>query len=401
MSDDKSERVALRHLTTCLDGRRIPLNAEQRAEIQGPVPYWGANGVVDYVNKHLFDETLVLLGEDGAPFFERGRDVAFLVDRPVWVNNHIHVLRPRGVDPRFLTYSLNVVDYARYITGSTRDKLTQDDLRRIEIRLPDLQEQRRIADFLDAETQRMSLIYQGRQKQLALVRERYDAWLVRTLLPSDAPSSWQATRIKHLFEFERNGIWGDEASGGGEDVLCVRVADFDRLALRVKSGASTLRSVPRAQYVSRVLRNGDVLLEKSGGGENSPVGFAVSYQGSTPAVCSNFVSVLRPDRHHDPRYLALLMASLYKARRNNPFIKQTTGIQNLDSAGYLSQAVRIPVGREQAALAQKLDEGLVAAQKTLAALRRQQELLQERKHAVISAAVNGGVDISTARGAEA
>ena len=92
----------------------------------------GANGILDYVNDWLFDEELVLLGEDGAPFCDRSKPVAFLVTGKVWVNNHIHVLRPHNlIDPLFLTFSLNSIDYSPYIEGTTRDKLTQSAMNTI------------------------------------------------------------------------------------------------------------------------------------------------------------------------------------------------------------------------------------------------------------------------------
>ncbi len=116
----------LRFACECCDGKRIPLNSEQRAETPGLVPYWGANAIMDYVQKALFDEELVLLGEDGAPFFDRTKPVAFHSKGPVWPNNHIHVLRPRSkMLARYLTAVLNITDYAEFIDGSTRDKLTQ------------------------------------------------------------------------------------------------------------------------------------------------------------------------------------------------------------------------------------------------------------------------------------
>jgi type I restriction enzyme S subunit len=80
--------VPLRRIAACLDGRRVPLNKEQRQGIQGDVPYWGAGGILDRINQKIFDEPLVLLGEDGAPFFVSGKDVAYYVDGPIWVNNH-------------------------------------------------------------------------------------------------------------------------------------------------------------------------------------------------------------------------------------------------------------------------------------------------------------------------
>ncbi len=143
-------------LTKCLDGKRIPLNAEERGRMQGDYPYWGANSIVDYVDRWLFDEELVLLGEDGAPFFDKARPVAFRVTGKIWVNNHAHVLRPRAtVDCQFLAHTLNCIDYRAFIDGSTRDKLTQGDMRGIPIQCPDVQEQRAVVAFLESENSRM------------------------------------------------------------------------------------------------------------------------------------------------------------------------------------------------------------------------------------------------------
>ena len=109
--------------------------------LQGPYPYWGANGIVDHLDDWLFDEPLVLLGEDGAPFFTRNKIVSFAVDRKIWVNNHAHVLRPTGVHQQFLAHLLNCTDYASFIDGSTRDKLTQGDMNAIPVLLPPKAEQ--------------------------------------------------------------------------------------------------------------------------------------------------------------------------------------------------------------------------------------------------------------------
>ena len=143
----------LGYITRCLDGRRVPLNADERGEIQGDIPYWGANGVVDYINKWLFDEELVLLGEDGAPFFEKHKTVSFLVSGRVWVNNHAHILKASAsCFQSYLVYSLNITEYGAFIDGSTRDKLTQADMNCIPVVFPPLSEQQAIAEHLDLET---------------------------------------------------------------------------------------------------------------------------------------------------------------------------------------------------------------------------------------------------------
>ncbi len=145
--------LQLRRIADCWDHLRIPLNAVERGSRPGQIPYWGANKVQDYVDAALVDDDVVLLGEDGAPFFDRLRDVAFRVNEPIWPNNHIHVLKARNeVDTRWLAYALNDVDYSLYVAGSTRDKLTQSAMMSIELQVPAPCEQRAIADYLDRET---------------------------------------------------------------------------------------------------------------------------------------------------------------------------------------------------------------------------------------------------------
>jgi len=162
----------LRFLVECLDGQRIPLNSSQRGEMQGNIPYWGANGVIDYVNQWLFDEPLVLLGEDGAPFFDPYRPVAFFVNGKVWVNNHAHVLRCRSdVVPKYLTAGLNCVDYTNYIEGATRDKLTQQDMGSISIPLPPLPEQTGIVEYLDEQTAAINHAAEAARREIELLKE--------------------------------------------------------------------------------------------------------------------------------------------------------------------------------------------------------------------------------------
>ena len=131
----------LKYLIKCVDGKRIPLSSSERGEMQGNYPYYGANGIIDKINKFLFDETIILLGEDGAPFNEKFKDVAFLVNEKCWVNNHAHILIPTQTDPNFLVNCLNCVEYMPYVEGSTREKLTQGKMNDIPIPIPSTKEE--------------------------------------------------------------------------------------------------------------------------------------------------------------------------------------------------------------------------------------------------------------------
>lgn len=147
----------------------------------------------------------------------------------------------------------------------------------------------------------------------------------------DVPEHWPSMRLKNTVLDCLNGAWGAEADGGADDTACVRVADFDRQKRRVVLDEPTLRAVSRDQR--RELTTGDLLLEKSGGGDKQPVGTVVLYDLDAPAICSNFVARMRIKGGHSAPFLCYLHEALYSAQVNTRSIKQNTGIQNLDSEG--------------------------------------------------------------------
>lgn len=143
--------TSLERCVKILDGKRIPINSTERTRRQGIVPYYGATGQVGLIDDYIFDEELVLLGEDGAPFFESFKDKAYLISGKSWVNNHAHVLK--GISGlllnKFLCYYLNQIDYHDYVNGTTRLKLNQSSMKTIPIILPPLNEQKRIVEKIE------------------------------------------------------------------------------------------------------------------------------------------------------------------------------------------------------------------------------------------------------------
>ena len=131
-----------------LDHMRRPIKQSERVE--GDYPYFGANGQQGTIDGYLFDEPLVLVAEDGGHFSDPDRGIAYWVEGKTWVNNHAHVLRPSSkIDIRFLTRVLENYDVRPFISGTTRAKLTKGQAANIDIPLPPLEEQRRIAAILD------------------------------------------------------------------------------------------------------------------------------------------------------------------------------------------------------------------------------------------------------------
>ena len=129
----KWELRPLAEVADILDSQRVPVNAKERETRQGTVPYYGATGQVGWIDEHIFDEELVLLGEDGAPFLDSNKAKAYMIRGKTWVNNHAHVLRARTVSTKWLAYYLNSISYADLVAGTTRLKLTQAAMRQIRV----------------------------------------------------------------------------------------------------------------------------------------------------------------------------------------------------------------------------------------------------------------------------
>ena len=145
------EEKKLGEIADCLDNKRKPLNSNERADMQGNIPYYGANGVVDFVNDYIFDENIILLAEDGGNFDDFAtKPIAQLVKGKSWVNNHAHVLKAKYCT-EFLFYSLVHKDIRKYINGTSRAKLNKSDMLDIVVNIPkSLEEQKKIANILGA-----------------------------------------------------------------------------------------------------------------------------------------------------------------------------------------------------------------------------------------------------------
>ena len=145
---DGWEWKTIEELCEILDRLRKPISQKDR--ISGEYPYYGATGIVDYINNYIFDERLLLIGEDGAKW-GANENTAFIAEGKYWVNNHAHIMRPNKdlVIDSLLIYYLNTTDLMEYITGATVKKLNQEKLKSINIPLPPLEEQKRIVVNLD------------------------------------------------------------------------------------------------------------------------------------------------------------------------------------------------------------------------------------------------------------
>jgi restriction endonuclease S subunit len=173
------EIFPLNELVEVLDSLRVPVNSSERSKRPGSVPYYGATGQVGTIDKAIFDEELLVLGEDGVQFFDQNKPKAYKISGPAWVNNHAHVLRPKKdrVLQNFLLHFLNQFDYVGYANGTTRLKLTQGAMNSIPVPLPSMDEQHKIVELLEDHLSRLEA-----SVLLADVMEKQSTGLRRSLL---------------------------------------------------------------------------------------------------------------------------------------------------------------------------------------------------------------------------
>jgi type I restriction enzyme, S subunit len=208
MNSAASRRRSCRlgELVENLDSRRVPVREQDRNP--GPYPYYGASGVIDWVDDYLFEGEHLLVAEDGENLRSRKTPIAFIADGRYWVNNHAHVLR--GIDgrasTRFLAYALETTDIAGYLTGSTQPKLTKANLEVIELAVPSFDEQVAIAALLGSLDAKIDFNRSYRTSLERLASELYGAWFVdfeyaAELVDSSAgplPESWSTGRLSDI-----------------------------------------------------------------------------------------------------------------------------------------------------------------------------------------------------------
>lgn len=159
-------RKPLLEVCDLLDSKRVPVTSNKR--IHGPYPYYGANGIQDYVNDYIFDDDLVLLAEDGGNFGSKDKPIAYRVSGKCWVNNHAHVLKPReGLNVDYLCYSLMYYDTKGLVNGATRKKLTQAAMKNIKIPILAYNEQLKIVKRIAV----VSTLIKNKKKELGLLDE--------------------------------------------------------------------------------------------------------------------------------------------------------------------------------------------------------------------------------------
>lgn len=324
-------------------------------------------------------------------------------------------VQPVNIQPDYLSSVLRAYDLQKvfYSMGDgLRQSMKYSDIKRLPIPVPPHDVQIKITKFLDRETSKLDTLIAKQECLIDLLKEKRQAVIAHAVIKGlnpdvpkkysgvewlgDVPAHWAVERFKRSILSSRNGVWGDESLEDENDIPCVRVADFDRQRLCVKLGEPTIRNILPKDLVGRQLSFGNLLLEKSGGGENQPVGCVVLYEDTKPAVCSNFIAKVELADGMVPSYWRYMHAAAYSVRLTVGSINQTSGIQNLDQGRYFDERACFPPYHEQQDIANYLDRETAKIDVLIKKSQESIKLAKEHRTALISAAVTGKIDVREA-----
>ncbi|MUK61560.1 restriction endonuclease subunit S [Aliivibrio fischeri] len=321
------------------NAKRVPLKQSERDGRTGKYRYYGASGIIDFVDDFLFDGDYLLIGEDGNNLLSRTTPIAFHASGQFWVNNHAHVLKCNGkVDLGFLAYYINSINLEPYITGSAQPKLNKKNLDSIKIPLPPLEKQKRIAAILD----KADAIRQKRKQAIELA----DEFLRSVFLdmfgdPVSNPKGWEVKLISEIAEVQG----GLQVSKKRESlpVTCsyLRVANVFRGKLdlsEIKTMQVTQKEMERISLIT------DDLLVVEGHGNKNEIGRCANWDGSiSPIIHQNHLIRVRVINDLvSPHYLADFINSpggrVQLARASNT----TSGLNTISTKMVKDTIVLIP-----------------------------------------------------------
>ena len=322
-------------------------------------------------------------------------------------------LRPKAtVDSRYATFLFKSYDGCKALHSmgrGLRSILSFNEFKKYNMPYPPLAEQKKIVDFLDGKCAEIDELVQTEEKMIeglkaykqSVITEAVTKGLNPSAPMKDSgiewigaiPDSWKVLSLKRLFSARRGGAWGEDAANNEDDRICLRVADFNYDELCIKEEDKTIRNYNPQTIKNLCLSSNDLLIEKSGGGEKTPVGRCVLPTGYEGCLYANFIDKLTIKTDYYSKYITYLMCVAYLNGINTPHIKQTTGIQNLDVDGYLSENVVIPSLYEQKQIADYLDEKCAKIDEIIALRTEQINQLKEYKKSLIYEYVTGKKEV--------
>lgn len=383
-----------------LDYKRIPLSAEVRGKMtEQSYDYYGASGVIDKVEDYIFNESTILIGEDGANLYSRSSPLAFIATGKYWVNNHAHILKPKRGNIHFFCYLLEAFDYTTLISGSAQPKLTAGQLNRILLMVPTPLEQVIIANYLDTKTtqidRQIDLLSkkstQYNKLKQSLINETVTRGLDKTVAMKgsgvewigEIPAHWEVKRLKELFtESKRVSTTGEEILLSVSEYTGVTQKKDNIVDDEFITRALTLVGYKLCEINDLVI---NIMLAWKRGLGISP----------SEGIVSPSYAVYTPSKNISPFYFHYLLRiedCIAEFKRNSTGIIESRLRLYTDS--FYDISVAVPPVSEQQAISDYLDSKTAHISRIVSTINTQVDKLKELRKTVINDVVTGKIKVA-------
>lgn len=338
----------------CMDNFRKPINASERAKREGDIPYYGATGQVGWIDDYLTDEQFVLVGEDGAPFFDAVKDKAYMIDGKAWVNNHAHILMSYygEVGNKFIMNYLNSFNYKGYVNGTTRLKLTQASMSTIPVPLPPLQEQQRIVEQIESLFDKLDEVKEKVQEVIASIDDNVEALLYKAFT-GQLTNDWRNsnTEIEQWEDTTLSEIVSGLKYGSSEK------SDYEYKGtpiLRIPNIGDGIVDFSDLKYMSEELKNSshevfedDILIIRSNGSRDLVGKCALVPKLQERYAYASFLIRMKVNEKVLPEYLVRFINSSMARAQMFDKAKSSSGIHNINSKELGNIKICVPPIEEQ------------------------------------------------------
>lgn len=357
--------LPLNEATLFLDNQRVPLEESDREQMHGEYPYYGASGIIDHINKYLFDDEVILLAEDGANILLRSTPVAFKATGKFWVNNHAHVLKPReDINIDYLIAYLESLSYVKYNTGSTQPKLNRAVCEKIPVLLPSQNEQKFIASILctwDTAIEKTERLIEAKEKRFS--------WLIKSLI---------SNQCRHWVHLQADKIFASisEKKNGNEELLSVTQ---DRGVIPRMMLEGRVMSPEGSTETYKLIKEGDFAISLrsfQGGLEYS------LYQG----LISPAYTVLRPKlKIHDEFYRHFFKSYLFIEKYLNIAVIGIRDGKQISIPDFMTVKIPYPPLEQQKQIAETLN----TSRQEIDLLKKQAEAYRKQKRGLMQKLLTG------------
>jgi type I restriction enzyme S subunit len=389
--------VSLEKCVDILDNERVPINSDERNKRIGKIPYYGATSQVGWIDDFLFNEELLLIGEDGAPFFDKSKSIAYIIAGKSWVNNHAHVLRALNkiTSNSFLKYYLNQFDFTDYVNGTTRLKLTQGSMKEIPVLLPPLNEQKRIVAKLDTlllkvdtAKSRLDKIPQMLKRFRQSVLSAAVSGMLTNKNEGELQKEWNIIQGDDIFEFITSGSrgWAKYYSEKGKLFVRVTNLDYDTIFINTSPSKNIFVSPPKNSEGTRTkVRVNDILISITG--DVGMVGLVD--ESLEEAFVNQHVCLTRPKKLYDAKYLAYYIASRNGGRKYFDKVKKGATKAGLGLDDIRNMRFNIPPLNEQKEIVRRVEQLFKFAHQIEARYNKAKQYVDKLTQSILAKAFRG------------